>query len=147
MSDIHEVFAYLRVSDAARAIDYYQAAFGAQEKYRLAEPSGRIGHAELVLGGTTIMLADEFPEMGIQGPLSIGGTSVTIHLHVDDADAVLARAEKAGGEIVRAAQDQFYGERSGTLRDPFGHEWNIGHEIEAVSPEEMQRRYVALFDE
>lgn len=147
MSDIHEVFAYLRVSDAKRAIDYYHEAFGAEEKFRLEEPSGRIGHAELSFGNTTIMLADEFPELGIRGPESIGGTSVTIHLHVADADAVLECAEKAGGEIVRAAQDQFYGERSGTVRDPFGHEWNIGHEIETLSPEEMQRRYDAMFDE
>ena len=147
MSDIHEVFAYLRVSDAKRAIDYYREAFGASEKFRLAEPSGRIGHAELALGDTTIMLSDEFPEMDIRGPLSIGGTSVTIHLHVPDADAVLASAEKAGGEIIRPAQDHFYGERSGTVRDPFGHEWNVGHEIEAVAPEEMQRRYDAMFEE
>jgi uncharacterized glyoxalase superfamily protein PhnB len=147
MSDIHEVFAYLRVSDAARAIGYYHDAFGAEEKYRLEEPSGRVGHAELSFGNTTIMWSDEVPEMGIRGPHSIGGTSVTIHLHVPDADAVLDRAEKAGGEIIRPAQDQFYGERSGTVRDPFGHEWNVGHEIESVAPEEMQRRYDAMFDE
>jgi len=147
MSDIHEVFAYLRVSDAARAIAYYHDAFGAEEKYRLEEPSGRVGHAELAFGHNTIMLADEYPELGIRGPHSIGGTSVTIHLHVADADALLARAEKAGGEIIRPAEDQFFGERSGTVRDPFGHEWNIGHEIEAVAPEEMQRRYDAMFQE
>ena len=146
MSGIHEVFAYLRVSDATRAIDYYCDAFGADEKFRLVEPSGRVGHAELDLGGTTVMLSDEYPEAGIQGPEAIGGTSVTIHLHVDDADAVLAQAEKAGGEIIRPPADQFYGERSGTVRDPFGHEWNIGHEIEAVTPEEMQRRYDAMFE-
>lgn len=147
MNEIHEVFAYLRVQDAARAIDYYCDAFGAKEKFRLTEPSGRIGHAELELGGTTIMLSDEYPEMDIRGPLSIGGTSLTIHLHVDDADALLERAVKAGGEILRPAQDHFYGERSGTVRDPFGHEWNIGHEIETVEPEEMQRRYDEMFDE
>ena len=146
MSGIHEVFAYLRVSDATRAIDYYRDAFDATEKFRLVEPSGRIGHAELDLGGTTLMLSDEYPEAGIQGPEAIGGTSVTIHLHVEDADAVLAQAEKAGGEIIRPPADQFYGERSGTVRDPFGHEWNVGHEIEAVTPEEMQRRYDAMFD-
>jgi uncharacterized glyoxalase superfamily protein PhnB len=141
MSRIHEVYAYLRVADAARAIDYYAEAFGAEEKYRLVEPGGRVGHAELSFGGTTIMLSDEFPEMDIRGPASIGGTSVSIHLHVDDADAVLESAAKAGGEIVRLAQDHFYGERSGIVRDPFGHEWNVGHSIEEVSPEEMQRRY------
>ena len=147
MSEIHEVYAYLRVSGAARAIDYYREAFGAGEKFRLSEPGGRVGHAELDFGGTTVMLSDEFPEMGIEGPKSMGGTSVTIHLHVENADAVLARAEKAGGEIVRPAVDHFYGERSGTLRDPFGHEWNVGHEIESVSTEEMQRRYDAMFEE
>jgi uncharacterized glyoxalase superfamily protein PhnB len=141
MSQIHEVFAYLRVADAARAIDYYSDAFGAKEKYRLVEPGGRVGHAELSFGDTTLMLSDEFPEMGIRGPGSIGGTSVSIHLHVDDADAVLESAAKAGGEIIRPARDQFYGERSGTVRDPFGHEWNVGHSLEEVSPEEMQRRY------
>ena len=147
MSSIHEVFAYLRVSDAAKAIDYYCDAFGATEKFRLAEPSGRIGHAELNFGPTTIMLSDEYPEMGIQGPASIGATSVAIHLHVEDADAVLERARKAGGEIIRPPEDHFYGERSGTLRDPFGHEWNIGHEIEEVSPDEMQKRYDGMFND
>lgn len=138
---IHEVFPYLRLRDAAKAIEFYAKAFGATEKFRLVEPSGRIGHAELVLGATTLMLSDEYPEFGIYGPASIGGTSFTLHLHVDDADALIARAVAAGATLVRPAADQFYGERSGTIRDPFGHEWNIGHEIEQVSPEEMQRRY------
>lgn len=90
------------------------------------------------------MLSDEYPELGIAGPQSIGGTSFSIHLHVDDADALIARAVSAGATVTRPAQDQFYGERSGTVRDPFGHEWNIGHEIESVSTAEMQRRYDAL---
>lgn len=141
---IHEVFAYLRVKDAANAIEYYQRAFGATEKYRLCEPGGRIGHAELEFGGTTLMLSDEFPEFDIHGPQTVGCTTVSIHLHVDDADEMLRRAVEAGGTIVRPAADQFYGERSGTLRDPFGHEWNIGHEIEKVAPDEMQRRYDAI---
>jgi PhnB protein len=138
---IHEVFAYLRLRDAAAAIDFYGRAFGAREKFRLTEPGGRIGHAELELGGTTIMLSDEYPEMGIRGPLSIGGTSFMLHLHVDDADALIRRAVGAGAVLIRPASDQFYGERSGTVRDPFGHEWIIGHEIEKVTPQEMQRRY------
>lgn len=143
---IHELFAYLRTKDAAKAIDFYARAFGAREKFRLVEPgSGRVGHAELELGGATLMLADEFPEHEIRGPQSIGGTSVAIHLHVDDADAVVERAVAAGAELVRPPTDQFYGERSATLRDPFGHEWLVGHEIEKVSPAEMQRRYDALF--
>lgn len=138
---IHEVFAYLRLKDAPRAIEFYSKAFGATEKFRLTEPGGRIGHAELVLGNTTLMLSEEYPEFGIYGPDSIGGTSFTIHLHVDDADALIKRAVEAGATLVRPPVDHFYGERSGTVRDPFGHEWNIGHEIEQVSPAEMQRRY------
>ncbi len=141
---VHELFAYLRLENAAEAIVFYREVFGAKEKFRLSGPGGRIGHAELELGGTTLMLSDEFPELGIRGPKSIGGTSATLHLHVDDADAMIRRAVAAGAEIVREPQDHFYGERSGTLRDPFGHEWNIGHEIEKVSPDEMQRRYDAM---
>jgi len=141
---IHELFAYLRMKDAAKAIDFYQRAFGATEKFRLCEPSGRVGHAELDFGGTTLMLSDEFPEYGIRGPESLGGTTLTIHLHVDDADALIRRAVAAGATVVRPATDQFYGERSGTVRDPFGHEWNIGHEIEKLSAGEMQRRYDAM---
>ncbi|VTU36785.1 putative enzyme related to lactoylglutathione lyase [Variovorax sp. PBS-H4] len=141
---IHELFAYLCVNDSAKAIAWYGEVFGATEKFRLTEPSGRIGHAELDLGGTTLMLGDEFPEYGIRGPASVGATSVTIHLHVDDADAVVDRALKAGATLQIEVQDQFYGERSGSFRDPFGHRWNIGHSIEQLSPEEMQRRYTEL---
>lgn len=140
----HELFAYLHVKNAAKAIEFYTKAFDAQEKFRLTEPSGRIGHAELDFGGTTLMLADEFPEYGIQGPQAIGGTTVTIHLHVDDADDVIRHAVKAGAEIEREPEDQFYGERSGSVRDPFGHRWTIGHSIEEVSPAEMQRRYTEM---
>lgn len=143
---IHEVFPYLRVRNAAAAIEFYAKAFGAKEKFRLVEPSGRIGHVELELGDITLMLSDEFPEYGIHGPETVGGTTMSIHLHVDDADAAIRRAVEAGATLVRAATDHFYGERSGTIRDPFGHEWLIGHSIEDVSPEEMQRRYTALFD-
>ena len=141
---IHELFAYLRVKDAARAIEFYKRAFGAKEKFRLAEPSGRIGHAELDFDGATLMLSDEFPEFDIRGPQTIGATSFTIHLHVDDADAVIQRAVALGAKVLREPQDHFYGERSGTVRDPFGHEWNIGHHLEDVSPEEMQRRYTTM---
>ena len=141
---IHEVFPYLRVSGASRAVAFYTEVFGAREKFRLVEPSGRVGHVEIELGPTTLMLSDEYPEMGIVGPKVLGGTSFTIHLHVDDCDALIARAVAAGAELVRPAQDQFYGERSGTVRDPFGHEWNIGHSLEELTPEEMQRRYDAL---
>lgn len=142
--NIHELFPYLRVRGAARALAFYEAAFGAREKFRLSEPSGRIGHAEITLGRATVMLSEEYPELGILGPESIGGTSMSLHLHVDDADALIARALEAGATLVRAPADHFYGERSGTVRDPFGHEWHIGHEIEKLTPAEMQRRYDAL---
>lgn len=142
---IHELFAYLHVADAARAIEFYRHAFGATEKFRLTEPGGRVGHAELLFGGATLMISDEFPEYGIKGPHTVGGTSVTMHLHVDNADALIQRAIDAGATLEMAPTDQFYGERSGSVRDPFGHRWTIGHSIEAVTPEEMQRRYDALF--
>jgi len=141
---IHEVFAYLCVADAARAIDFYLRAFGASEKFRLVEPGGRIGHAELDFGGATIMVCDEYPEMNIRGPQPGGPTSVTIHLHVDDADAAIERAVAAGARLERPPGDAFYGERGGSVFDPFGHRWLIGHSIEDVEPEEMQRRYDAL---
>lgn len=141
---IHELFAYLHVNGAARAIEFYTKAFGAREKFRLTEPGGRVGHAELDFGGVTLMLADEFPECNIRGPMSVGGTSVTIHLHVDNADAAIGRAVAAGATLEREPKDEFYGERSGCVRDPFGHRWTIGHDIEDVAPEEMQRRYDEL---
>lgn len=144
---IHEVFAYLTVDGAAKAIDFYTRAFGAREKFRLSEPSGRIGHAELDFGGTTVMLADAFPEYGLRDPQAIGATPVSIHLHVDDADAAVRRAVDAGATLERAPADAFYGERGGSVFDPFGHRWLIGHSIEDVAPEEMQRRYTALMQE
>ena len=140
----HELFAYICVSDANAAIDFYAKAFKAKEKFRLVEPSGRIGHAEVDLDGWTLMLAEEFPEFGIHDPNQYGGTPVTIHLHVDDADEVIGRAVEAGAVVTTEVKDQFYGERSGCIRDPFGHRWNIGHQIEQVEPEEMQRRYTKM---
>jgi uncharacterized glyoxalase superfamily protein PhnB len=138
---IHELFAYLCVRNAAAAIDFYRDVFGAREKFRLTEPGGRIGHAELDFGGVTVMLAGEFPECGFTAPDPARGVSMLIHLHVDNADAMIERAVRAGAAIEIPIKDQFYGERSGSIRDPFGHRWNIGHSIEAVSPEEMQQRY------
>lgn len=141
---IHEVFAYLRVRDAARAITFYERAFGATEKFRLTEPSGRVGHAELRFGPATVMLSDEFPEYGIRGPAEGSPVTSSMHLHVDDCDAAMARAVEAGATVIRPATDQFYGERSGAVRDPFGHEWLLGHEIEPLTTDEMQRRYTAM---
>lgn len=142
---IHELFAYLCVADSAAAIRFYDEAFGAKEKFRLTEPSGRVGHAEIDFGGTVVMLCDEFPEYGIRGPASVGATTVTIHLHVDNADAMIERAVRAGATLERAPTDAFYGERSGVVRCPFGHRWLIGHSIEEISTDEMQRRYTAMF--
>ena len=141
---IKELFPYLRVRGGARAIAFYEQAFGAKEKFRLVEPGGRVGHAELDFGGVTLMLSDEYPEFGLAGPETVGATTFSIHLHVDDADAAIARAVEAGATLLRPASDAFYGERGGTVRDPFGHEWLLGHTIEEVTPEEMQRRYDAL---
>lgn len=141
---IHEVFAYLCVRDTAAAIEFYRNVFGATELFRLDDPSGRIGHAELDFGGATVMLCDEFPEYDIVAPDPQRGHSHTIHLHVDDADTMLDLAVDAGATLVRPATDAFYGERSGVIVDPFGHRWNIGHSIEEVTPDEMQRRYDRL---
>jgi PhnB protein len=141
---IHELFPYLCVGDAARAIDWYSAIFGAKEKFRLTEPSGRIGHAELEFGTITLMLCEEYPELKVVAPDKVNGTSMSIHLHVDNADALIGRAVEAGATLDMAPTDHFYGERSGTIHDPFGHRWNIGHSIENVEPAEMQRRYDAI---
>jgi len=142
---IHELFPYLRVHDAAAAIDFYCALFGVKEKFRLTEPSGRIGHAEIDFGnGATLMLSDAYPEYGMDSARAIGASPVAMHLHVDNADALIDRAVAAGATLVMAPQDHFYGERSGSFDDPFGHRWSIGHSIEDVTPEEMQRRYTAM---
>jgi uncharacterized glyoxalase superfamily protein PhnB len=142
---IHEVYPYLCVKGAVAAIDFYTRVFGAQELMRLTYPDGRIAHAELKLGPATLMLVDEHPEYGIQSPLAFGGTGTTIHLHVDDVDALTARALEAGATLLRAPTDEGHGERQARLQDPFGHEWLLGHQIEAVSSEEVQRRFAAEF--
>ena len=141
---VHELFAYICVRNTGEAIEFYKRAFGATEKFRLTEPGGRIGHAEVDFGGTTMMLSDEFPEYGIAAPQPGARTSVTIHIHVDNADKVIEQAVAAGATLETAPQDAFYGERSGAIRDPFGHRWNIGHHIEDVSADEMQRRYTRM---
>ena len=144
---IHELFPYICVHDANAAIDFYCRVFEVSEIFRLTEPSGRVGHAELDFhNGAILMISEEFPEFGIHSAKTLGGSAVSLHLHVDDADAVVARAVAAGATLDMAPQDQFYGERSGVYRDPFGHRWNVGHSIEKLSPEEMQRRYTAMFE-
>lgn len=135
---------YICVSGAADAIAFYARAFGAVETMRLAEPDGRIGHAELTIGGAPLMLSDEYPEEGVQSPKTIGGSPVAIHVYVADVDALAARAAEAGATIVRPVADQFYGDRTTTLLDPFGHRWFFATRKEDVSNEEMERRYAEL---
>jgi len=145
-NEIREVFPYLRVRGAAAAIEFYKKAFGAVEQFRLSEPGGRIGHAQLSFGSVTLMLSDEYPEYGIQGPQAFGGTGSSVHLHVDDVDAMTDQAVASGAKLVMEPKDQFYGERSSKVLDPFGHEWLLGSHIEEVAPEEMQKRFTAMFD-
>ena len=133
---------YLCVHDAAGAIDFYVQVFGATESSRLVGPDGRIGHAELDIAGSTLMLADEYPEAGALGPRSIGGSPVLMNLRVPDVDQVVARAIDAGAVLVQPVEDQFYGERSGTIIDPFGHTWMVRSHVEDVSPDEVTRRWV-----
>jgi PhnB protein len=139
----HSVTPYLIVTGAASAIEFYKHAFGAKELMRIPHPDGRVGHAELQIGDSRVMLADEFPEMGVRSPMTLGGTPVGIQLYVDDVDAVTTRALAAGAKTLRPVKDQFYGDRSGTLSDPFGHQWTISTHKEDVSLEEMQRRAAA----
>ena len=143
---IREAFPYLRVAGAARAITFYTEAFGAVERFRLVEPAGRIGHAELQMGPMVLMLSEAFPEHGLLAPDGEHTLGASIHLHVDNADAWVARAVAAGAVLESPVTDAFYGERGGRVRDPFGHNWILGHTIEQVCPEEMQRRYTAMFD-
>lgn len=137
---------YLCVKDASNAIEFYKKAFGATESMRMKQPDGRIGHAEIKIGGATMMLADEFPEMGILSPKSIGGERppVGIHLYVEDVDAVYKRALQAGATSLREPADQFYGDRNAQLKDPSGHVWYVSTRKEDVSPEEMRKRSEAL---
>ena len=133
---------YLIVRDAEAAIAFYKDAFGAEEQFRLTDPqSGKVGHADLRIGDAGFMLADEHPDFGALSPATIGGTAVKLHLAVADADATVASAERAGATVLRPVQDQMYGERSGMIVDPFGHQWFVGTPIAEVSPEEMQARY------
>lgn len=142
---IHECFPYLRVHPASAAIDFYVRVFGARERFRLVDPGdGRIGHAELELGPHgVLMLSDPYPEHGIHAPdaAAVAHAGFAIHLHVDDCDALIARAEANGAVVTMRPATQFFGERSGKFRDPFGHEWYVGHSVEKVEPAEMQRRW------
>ena len=136
----HSVTPYLIIKGAAEAIEYYKRAFGATELFRFPAPEGKVGHAEIRIGDSPIMLADEFPEMGYKSPQSLGGSPVSIMIYVEDVDTMFNQAVAAGGKVQRPVKDQFYGDRSGTLEDPFGHVWHLATHKEDVSPEEMERR-------
>ena len=139
----HTLTPYLSCSDASAAIDFYKKAFNAKEVMRSAGPDRKVMHAELLLGDSHLMLADEFPAMGFKGPNAYGGTSVMLHMYCPDVDTVVARAVAAGATLVQPVKDQPYGDRSGGLKDPFGHTWNISTHIEDVSLEEIERRMQA----
>ena len=134
---------YLIVNGAARAIEFYKQAFGATETFRMERPDGRVGHAEIKIGDSHVMLADEHPEMGARGPQSIGGSPISLVLYVEDVDATVNRAVEAGAKLTRPVANQFYGDRTGGVEDPFGHAWYVATHVEDVAPEEMQKRAAA----
>ncbi|WP_239346198.1 MULTISPECIES: glyoxalase/bleomycin resistance/extradiol dioxygenase family protein [unclassified Frankia] len=139
-TDYPVITPYLHVDGAADAIDFYTQVLGATERMRIGAPGGKIGHAELVIGTSMIMLSDEFPEMDAAGPRTVGGTPVSIHVYVTDADAAHDRAVKAGAKSLRPVEKQFYGDRSGQFEDPFGHRWSVATHVEDVPAEELARR-------
>ncbi len=135
-----DVTPYLSIRGAAQAIEFYRKAFGAKELMRMPGPEGKLGHAEIRIGGSRVMLSDEYPEMDFLGPQTRGGTSVHLHVYVKDVDAVIERAVAAGAKLLRPVANQFYGDRTGSVQDPFGHVWHIATHVEDVPPKEMSRR-------
>jgi PhnB protein len=140
----HSVTPYLVVKDGAKALEFYQKALGAKELMRMPSPDGKIAHAEIRIGNSVVMLADEFPQMGASSPQTLGGSPVGLMIYVEDADSQFNQAVAAGAKVERPLKDQFYGDRSGTLVDPFGHKWTIATHKEDVAPEEMKRRAEAF---
>ncbi len=138
-----QVTPYLIVDGAAAAIDFYAKVFGATERMRMGGPDGKVGHAEIELGGEVIMLADEHPDIGARGPKSVGGTPVTISLYVEDVDGVFKAATEAGATAKGEVEDKFYGDRTGQFEDPFGHSWSVATHVEDVPPDEMEKRMAA----
>ena len=134
---------YLIVDGAARAIEFYRQAFGAVEIFRMEVPGGKVGHAEIKIGDSHLMLADEHPEMGARGPRTIGGSPISLALYVEDVDATVSRAVEAGAKLTRPVANQFYGDRTGGVEDPFGHAWHVATHVEDVSEEEMKKRAAA----
>ena len=139
----HHVTPYLVVDGAAKAIDFYKKVFGATEKMRMPGPGGKVGHAELTLGDSMIMLADEHPDMGHRAPHAYGGSAVSLLVYVPDVDATVKTAIAAGAKVVRPVENQFYGDRMGAIEDPFGHQWSVATHVEDVPPEEMAKRAAA----
>ena len=140
----HSVTPYLSLNGAAEAIDFYKRAFGAVELFRVDTPDGKVGHAEISIGDSRLMLADTCEEGPARDPHALGGSSVGLHLYVEDVDALFAQASAAGASIVRPVQDQFYGDRNGVLKDPFGHVWYLSTHQEDLTPEELDRRIEAF---
>jgi PhnB protein len=140
----HTATPYLIIKNAGAALDFYRRAFGAVELMRLVAPTGEVGHAEIRIGNSVIMLADEMPQLGFRSPLALGGSPVSILLYLENVDERFKQAVDAGAKVVRPLQDQFYGDRSATLEDPFGHVWTVATHIEDVSPEEINRRAEAF---
>ena len=140
----NSVTPYLVIKGAAEALEFYKSVFGATELMRFDGPNGTLAHAEIKIGNSPIMISDEWPDMGFRGPKSIGGSPVGIMIYVEDADAMFAKAVAAGGTVTKPLQDQFYGDRSGSITDPWGHMWTIATHIEDVSPEEIERRMKAM---
>jgi len=144
--DSQTVRAHITVHDAKEAIAFYGKAFGATEMFRLSEPSGRIGHAEIKIGDSILMLNDEYPDFGAKSPAATGGSPVAFHIRVADADQAVDRAVKAGATLVRPVQDQFYGDRSGMVACPYGYRWFLAAAKEVVSPDDMQKRWTKMLE-
>jgi PhnB protein len=143
----HTVTPYLAVDDAAEAIEYYRKAFGAEERVRMETPDGNVGHAELAIGDSRVMLSDPFPQATTRSPKELGGTSVSVFMYVEDVDAVVKRAIDAGAKITMEVADQFWGDRFGSVIDPFGHSWSIATHIEDLTPDEIAERGKAAMAE
>jgi len=141
-----QITPYIGFKDAARAIDFYTRAFAAKESFRLTEPSGRIGHAELTIEGAHLMLSDEYPDFGALSAQTLGGSPIKLHLNVAEVDCFVQRAVEAGATLLRPVKDEFYGDRVGHIADPFGYQWIIASRKEPVSPEELQRRWSAMLE-